>query len=906
MPVETFSKEEFEGALPVHKETNEPLWTALGLKSGEYAYLVPVNGGRVAAEVRSSVKKNGVSAEAGEDSIRCWLVDTQTGKPIGSNVSRWTTRQPGWETRLKDILRTLWQWRMRAGDCPKCDEPKGIWKVKKEGSKKGRPFAKCRQCDDGFVWLDEEPKREVYFVSHDNSISGADETSTSHINIQSRDEESSSVPSREEEGNSSSPFKLASKATCAFDDEDEDEDNTTESFPAREPNEQQHEAITAPVDFAVRVLAPPGSGKTFVLSHRYAHLLENGVEPKDILAVTFSKSMADELLERIKRVSPQIKGTEAERQVCTIHAICFRMLRDCGDRRQVPKEWQLKKTLDEISEKLWPFAEDRPGWKETYHWINVAKFCGLPTSDDLRFFIDRLGDHHGRSVHEARRLFDQRMADQGFITYSDMLFDVEQKLKREAPFRIKWQKRFKWVITDEGQDVNSQAMRVLSTLAQPQNQFFIVADDAQLLYRFAGATPEANVFEGFEERYSDGMTVMLAVNYRSTSSIIGSCQRLIAHNYEDNGGPYDQRYLKGVEPRPDAPEGNAVSFQEFDDAHAEATGLVESITEQIASGLVPGDIFVCARTRAQLGYVEGPLVRAKIPFINICGGSFWGSRHVGNVIAYLRLAHDNSDNDAFKRVYNIASNWNVRPWGTGKGEYCNHRYLGRAFMEACGGKYKNVWNAVSRKRSWEPGVRDLTDFMQELEGVMAAAKSPAEVVRSIIDDCYCKYMVADEGITVSDDAENGKTEDLETVVEVANQFSTVEEFLDYVDEALKAAEAAKNKSWDDYVVLSTVHGLKGLERDTVFVLGCSEGLDGEHGLLPHTFSLVEPRKQGVLPTGGKGRIEDERCIMFVAVSRAQNQCFLSGVREYREAPMGMSRFVQEMGLSNPTNKELVQ
>jgi DNA helicase-2/ATP-dependent DNA helicase PcrA len=191
----------------------------------------------------------------------------------------------------------------------------------------------------------------------------------------------------------------------------------------------------------------------------------------------------------------------------------------------------------------------------------------------------------------------------------------------------------------------------------------------------------------------------------------------------------------------------------------------------------------------------------------------------------------------------------------------------------------------------------LTEFVQELENTMAAAESPAEVVRSIIDDCYRKYMIADEGITVSDDAENGKTEDLETVVEVASQFSTVEEFLDYVDDALKAAEAAKNKSWDGYVILSTVHGLKGLERDTVFVLGCSEGSNGERGLLPHTFSLVEPRQQGVLPTGGKGRVEDERCIMFVAVSRAKRRCFLSGVREYREQPMGASRFVQEMRLS---------
>ena len=116
MSVEIFSKNDFEQALPAHKDTGKPLWTALGLKSGEYTYSVPVNGGRVVAEIRSSVGSNGVSAEAGSDSIRCWLVDTKTDKPVGSKVSRWITRQHGWQQRLTNELRVLWQWRMRAGD----------------------------------------------------------------------------------------------------------------------------------------------------------------------------------------------------------------------------------------------------------------------------------------------------------------------------------------------------------------------------------------------------------------------------------------------------------------------------------------------------------------------------------------------------------------------------------------------------------------------------------------------------------------------------------------------------------------------------------------------------------------------------------------------------------------------
>jgi len=911
MTIDRFTKEQFESALPIHKDTNEPLWISLSIKNQEYAYLVPINGGAVAIEVRSSIDRSEIAADTGKDSIRAWLVDTETGRPIGSKVSRWTTRVPGWENRLTDVLRTLWQWRMRAGDCPECGEPKGIYKVKKEGKNKGRPFANCRACDNGFVWLDEKPKTSVYFNHNDDDVSSeTDEQPIPEIRQENKSGDDSSVSEGEgRELPTDQPPPSSSQTTdprmilsssprgldIVVDDEYEDNGND-ESVIKLEPNENQLWAITAPIDKAVRVLAPPGAGKTKVIADRYAFLLENGAEPKDVLAVTFSKTMADELLSRIKRVSPQVTNTVAENQICTIHAICYRMLKDSGDKRSVAKDWQCKKIIEELSASLWPYANEKPGWKEILHWINVAKFNGLSTSDDLQLYIGAIGEYHGRNLHDVRRQFDERLSNQRLLTFTDMLFAIEQKLNRDTAFRMKWQERFKWLIIDEGQDVSGQAMRILSTLAEPQKQFFIVGDSDQLLFRFCGSTPEANLFDGFDERYPDGITIKLSVNYRSTKTIIDTCQSLIKFNYFDHDGPYDQGYFKDVSSRDNAEDGNPISFAEYTTASDEASAVVNTIEEEFLNGAEPGHIFVCARTRAQLGYIEGPLVRAKIPFINICGGSFWGSKHVADVVAYLRLVFNNNDKEALSRVYNIATNWNVYPWGEQKGEYCNHRYLGRAFLDACNSSYTKVWDAVARRKSFKPGVDDLTTFIRELEYTLAQAETPAEIIRQIVDDCYKKYLIADEGIMVSDDAENGKLEDLETVIEVAEQFETVEEFLDYVKETIKAAEAAKNKEWGDYVVLSTVHRLKGLERDTVFVLGCSEGIEGEKGLLPHTFSLVAPKQDGVLPTGGKSRIEDERCIMFVAMSRAKDKVYLSGVREYRNSPMGPSRFIEEIGL----------
>lgn len=151
MAVDIFTKAQFESALPVHNQTGEPLWRFGGLRDGEYEYLMPIDS-LSAILIRSSIHSDGFSAESGEDSIRAWLVNNED-KPLGSKVSKWVTRVPGWETRLKETLRTLWQLRKQSGNCINCGEPLGIFKVKKEGPNKGRWFAKCIN-HNGFVWLD--------------------------------------------------------------------------------------------------------------------------------------------------------------------------------------------------------------------------------------------------------------------------------------------------------------------------------------------------------------------------------------------------------------------------------------------------------------------------------------------------------------------------------------------------------------------------------------------------------------------------------------------------------------------------------------------------------------------------------------------------------------------------------
>jgi DNA helicase-2/ATP-dependent DNA helicase PcrA len=220
-------------------------------------------------------------------------------------------------------------------------------------------------------------------------------------------------------------------------------------------------------------MAPPGSGKTFVIEHRYQYLIQNGVSPSEILVVTFSKKMADEMLERISRTSRKVEPD----QISTIHAFCYRLLTRWDKTSQffgwaVPKDWQVKKVVDELIDKIWKYEddEDRPGSGEILTWIGNSKYHGLTVEESRQYFVENLGAQFGDWLYYIRKGFDQAMANQKFMLFADMLYHTEQRLKNDVKFRELWQSRFSQVIIDEGQDTNYQAMRILITLSlEPGN-----------------------------------------------------------------------------------------------------------------------------------------------------------------------------------------------------------------------------------------------------------------------------------------------------------------------------------------------------------------------------------------------------------------------------------------------------
>ena len=233
--------------------------------------------------------------------------------------------------------------------------------------------------------------------------------------------------------------------------------------PRRTPNPEQASVIDAPISENQRVLAGPGSGKTLSISLRYAELVERGISPDNIVAVTYSKSMATELLERI---ASTVELTEqAARQICTIHALCYRLLRAEGFRRDVPKEWQQKQLVNEIAAELWDNPSARPAWRELLKWIDFPKMHGITSANDGKFYSRFVSDYTASLLHKARVQYDMRMANNGWIDFPTMVFDVEQRLINNRDFRNKYQTRFTHIIVDEAQDSSAQALRILITLS---------------------------------------------------------------------------------------------------------------------------------------------------------------------------------------------------------------------------------------------------------------------------------------------------------------------------------------------------------------------------------------------------------------------------------------------------------
>ena len=601
-------------------------------------------------------------------------------------------------------------------------------------------------------------------------------------------------------------------------------------------NAQQHQAVTAPPG-QVLVLAGPGSGKTRVLTRRIAYLIrEMGVPPYHILAVTFTNKAAREME---SRVSALVEGNLEGIWLGTFHAMCARLLR--REAQLLPfksnfvifdqddQETLVKQALRElnIDDKL-----SRPG--TILNKISTAK-NNLVLAEEYPS-----GNYREEIVSRVYKLYQAKLLKNNAVDFDDLLLWAVKLLADNKDVREAYAHRFEHVLVDEFQDTNLAQYELLKLLSSHHGNIFVVGDEDQSIYRWRGADYR-NVLR-FEEDFKECRTILLEQNYRSTQTVLDAARAVIDANphrtpkalFTERGG------------------GEKITLFEATDDRAEADYVVENILQAIQSRKAKGsDFAVMYRTNAQSRLLEEACMRAGLPYRILGAQRFYGRREVKDMIAYLRLVQNSSDELSLSRVINVPAR------GIGDKTMEVLRQVAREAGTTPGeillelGELREKSSSIN-KFSSRAGLL-LSDF-----GSLLAKWVKAREKRSVsqIFDAIVKDTGFREYIEEDDEFGESRWENIQELRRQAFEFNE-KELSDYLQRLALVSDQDTLPEKQDAPILLTLHAAKGLEFDTVFIVGLDEGL------LPHARSRDEPEE-----------MSEERRLFYVGVTRAKNHLYL--------------------------------
>lgn len=603
-------------------------------------------------------------------------------------------------------------------------------------------------------------------------------------------------------------------------------------------NEKQQQAVMVG-DGAVLVLAGPGSGKTRVLTHRIAYLIdENRVSPETIMAVTFTNKAAGEMKERIITL---LGGRVGGLQIGTFHAICARILRKEGDHTRYGHDFNIFDSDDQLTvirQAVRELAVDNKRYppERLRYAISTAK-NNLITPDEFTPL-----DYFGETVGRVYPRYQSILHENNAMDFDDLLLQMVILLRSNAQVRQKYQRRVEYLLIDEFQDTNAAQYALMQLLGAPQNNIFVVGDEDQAIYAFRGADYR-NVAQ-FRRDYPDATQIILDQNYRSTQRVLNVARSLIEKNkHRTPKVLYTNR--KG---------GAKVIVQETYSETFEAQYVLEQIEVlRQKAKLSWSDFAIMYRTNAQSRSFEEACIREGIPYRLVGGVGFYKRREIKDLIAYLRVVNSTTDRISLERIINVPKR------GIGDKSYL-------AFMQWVQSDCENSLPiAFDRLSTHDYGAlapktaRLFSDFVMLIYKWRKLAAQGRLV--ALFDDILTSLHFNLYLHEISEDR-NQEQERQENVQELRGllvsaeaQAQTLGEFL--ADISL-VADADGESRERDAVTLLTLHAAKGLEFTTVFLTGVEEGL------LPHSRSYDEP--EGVA---------EERRLMYVGITRAKDYLYIT-------------------------------
>ncbi len=598
-------------------------------------------------------------------------------------------------------------------------------------------------------------------------------------------------------------------------------------------NNEQKEA-TEHIDGALLILAGAGSGKTRVLTHRIAYLIENGVDPFNILAITFTNKAAKEMRERVAKISN--KGEYV--WTSTFHSMCVKILKQHIHKIGFDNAFNIYDTDDSMKViktcfKELNLDEKRFNPKTVYGTICSAK-------DELvtpKKFEKLNTDYYGQVASKVYALYQEKLKSFNALDFNDLIMMTIVLFVNSKETLERYQDRFKYIMVDEYQDTNDAQYRLVKMLADKHKNICVVGDDDQSIYGWRGAN--INNILDFEKDYPNTKVVKLEQNYRSTQVILDAANTVIKNNSKRK----DKALWSEVT------DGTQIEYKSCSDDRQESQFIVDKIRE--ANTYDYSNFAVLYRNNAQSRSIEDRLINANIPYKIFGGINFSDRKEIKDILSYLKLINNKSDEMALRRVINEPKR------GIGDGTLDKVAEFAKLYnislFEAMG-RVDEVGGLGAREKK-------VYEFYEVISGLMFQSKEMAAVdlIKQVLE--RTGYQSALE-LEANDEA-RGRLDNIYELVAKAEEFGKNAESADlqtFLEEVALVADVDNYSDTDEYVTLMTLHSSKGLEFDTVFMVGLEEDI------FPSFRAINSENDED---------IEEERRLMYVGITRAKRKLYIS-------------------------------
>lgn len=627
-------------------------------------------------------------------------------------------------------------------------------------------------------------------------------------------------------------------------------------------NERQRQAVMQ-TEGPVLILAGAGSGKTRVLTHRVAYLIDRaGVAPYHILAITFTNKAAGEMRERVDK----IVGFGAEQiWVSTFHSTCVRILRRYIDRLGYDNHFTIYDTDDqkgimkEVCKKL---QIDTKMLKERTIMSAISS-----AKDELigpqEYEMQNGFDYNGGKIAKAYREYQATLKKNNALDFDDLIMKTVELFKADAEVLASYQDRFRYIMVDEYQDTNTAQFELIRLLADRHRNLCVVGDDDQSIYKFRGANIR-NILD-FEKVYPDAFVVKLEQNYRSTQIVLDAANAVIKNN--------TSRKDKAL--WTDQAEGARIGFKQFDTAYEEAEYIAADVAGKKRKGRASyGECAVLYRTNAQARLLEERFIMEGIPYDVVGGTNFYSRREIKDVLAYLKTIDNGRDDVAVKRIINVPRRGIGAATIVRVQEYADERNI--SFFDALteADQIMTIGRSASKLK---PFVTMIQGFRSKQEYY-----SLEELVKDVLDlTGYLKELEESDEEDAADRVEN--IEELVSKVVAYEEEHDEPSLSEFLEEVALVADIDRVDGDGDRVLLMTLHSAKGLEFAHVYLAGM------EDGVFPGYMSITSDDPM---------EIEEERRLAYVGITRAKEELTLTcakqrmtrGETQYNP----VSRFVREI------------